>query len=522
MLRTKIMQPQKTLILNFEDAIVVKKLLLFVIIQLCLIVCAYSQDRDVNFSIESQVGTTTNDVVPFWMRSNQYGSIPNSGTSGSLIMSGYKTYSVKKKTGLDWGGGLSARINLGNASEIIPVEAFLKARLNALQLKIGRSKDVMGYNGDSTLTSGNWALSGNALGIPKIEISIPEYYRIPLLGGLISFKGTFAHGWLGKQELREKLRVGRDSIMGHPPVETYFHQKSLYFRLGRKDWKVNAYGGINHQAFWGSEKEYYGDLYDISGFHNFLYLVSGMTFKNNKVPGSKVGNHLGSVDMGLEYSFKEIKATLYRQFFYDAGALGHLANLRDGLTGLTLTNTSVDLTSSFRWNKILIEYLYSKNQAGELNSKQTPSGDEDYYNNHIYWNGWTYRDQNLGTAFLTSRNSDTRELISSPNDFFINNRVSMIHIGAEVTLLKWTQLVKVSFSRNYGTFRTSAIGNSIGSIRESNQHGVFPRTNQLSAYLEGSRYVPNSSFKLGYIVAFDKGKIFNNSFGAMLKLSKQF
>jgi hypothetical protein len=52
-----------------------------------------------------------------------------------------------------------------------------------------------------------------------------------------------------------------------------------------------------------------------------------------------------------------------------------MANIRDGLTGLVLTHTRQE-DRFFGWNKMLIEVFYTKNQAGELWSPYSPSGDE--------------------------------------------------------------------------------------------------------------------------------------------------
>ena len=58
-------------------------------------------------------------------------------------------------------------------------------------------------------------------------------------------------------------------------LETYLHQKSLYGRFGKPDWKWKLYGGFNHQVFWGSEKKYYGSNYTLSPLEAYLYIITG-------------------------------------------------------------------------------------------------------------------------------------------------------------------------------------------------------------------------------------------------------
>src|SRR5690606_16723423 len=123
------------------------------------------------------------------------------------------------------------RTNLGKESNLSLIEGYGKMRIAIFQLKAGRTKDVMGLNGDSSLTSGNFAISGNALGIPKIDISIPQYYTLPIWDGLVAIKGNFAHGWAGRY-LAHTIGGSTQGLIVYP--KTFFHQKSLYGRIGKE------------------------------------------------------------------------------------------------------------------------------------------------------------------------------------------------------------------------------------------------------------------------------------------------
>src|SRR5690606_14422157 len=152
-------------------------------------------------------GYTSNEVVPFWMRSNQFGSIPLEGASGGLLVRAAKNYTYqgewtdrgeKPVSNWDWGYGLEARTNMGSTTKVQLIDAHVKARYAMFEAKLGRTKDVMGLNGDTLLSSGNFAVSGNALGVPMWDLCIPEYYRLPWWDGLLSFKGNVANGYMGK------------------------------------------------------------------------------------------------------------------------------------------------------------------------------------------------------------------------------------------------------------------------------------------------------------------------------------
>ncbi|WP_132220749.1 capsule assembly Wzi family protein [Albibacterium bauzanense] len=497
----------------------------------CLQLNVFAQDSLFHYEVEAQTTATSNGVVPFWMRSNQYGSIPNAGVSGSFLGRASKAYDTTrsntwygKKKLIDWGAGFEGRTNLGKESNLALIEGYGKMRVAIFELKAGRTKDVMGLNGDSSLTSGNFAISGNALGIPKIEISIPEYYTLPLWDGLIAIKGNFSHGWAGKYTVQtvelEEVGTLEDETIN---TKTYIHQKSLYGRIGRDSWKLKLYGGFSHQAMWGNEKDVYGADFDLSSFETFLYVITGKPYANGIVLSSKIGNQLGSIDVGAEYEFKNSNLLVYRQNFYDVGALSKLANIRDGLNGIRLENKRPRLQNEnvFQWKTILFEFLYTKNQAGELWSKITKSGDENYYNSYYYKEGWSYNGQGLGTPFITTVSESKKGQIKNPNEYFINNRLYSFHLGFSGHLKDWNFISKVSYSRNFGTYNTSPIGGSIGEIRNPPIYGLFETVNQFSGQLELQKEF-NKKLTMGMVVALDQGRLLDNSIGLQLKLVRSF
>jgi hypothetical protein len=364
---------------------------------------------------------------------------------------------------------------------------------------------------DTILTSGSWAVSGNAPGIPKVQISIQEFYSLPIFGKLFAFKGNFAHGWIGETSV----------LYGNVyQVETWLHQKSLYGRIGKPEWKFKLYGGFNHQVFWGNEKDYYGDSFKLSTLKTFWYVFTGSSYGTTDIPPSRIGNHLGSVDLGFEYKFKNARLLAYRQSMYDAGALSHLANLRDGLNGLSLENLNNSLMG-FHWRKILFEVLYTKSQGGESWSEPRSTGPEDYYNNWQYILGWSYKGLGIGNPFITSRAYTREGLPSDPGYYFINNRVIAFHSGYEAVLQNWDFILKASYSLNYGTYWTSEEGYTVGGITTPPMYGVFNETRQFSAYIGASREL-NNGLNIGFTGAVDVGELFYDAFGVMFNVRKEW
>lgn len=460
---------------------------------------------------------TTGKSVPFWMRANKFGSIPLDGASTSLTGTLIKEYTSKvSRKKFDWGAGLDLRLNAGKKIQLVPLQAYVKGRLGFLQIKVGRSKDVSGLV-DSTLSTGSFALSGNALGIPKIELSVPEFQDLPFLNGLIALKGSFSHGWMGNVPIQYERIKGTS-------VPTYFHNASLHGRFGMPHWKIKIYSGINHEVLWGSDKEIFGDQYSLTLFDAFFHVVSGKKYVKDglKRDISKIGNHLGAVDLGFDIDLKNVYILGYRQFFYEKGALGYLANIKDGLTGVSIRNKKQN-NSYWHWNKFLLEVFYSGNQAGERNSKKTPSGPEYYYNHAVYQEGYSYKGLGLGNPLIT-RSIDARQgLPNDPINYFINNRVLAMNFGAEGSIQSWTYLIKMTYSQNYGEYRTSDVPYWLtGARHERNPvYGIFKKTNQFSGIVEISKPLRHNIF-LGGVLAVDQGRLLNNSFGGALRLTKKW
>ncbi|MFD1771560.1 capsule assembly Wzi family protein [Sphingobacterium suaedae] len=483
-----------------------------------------------NFSVELQSGYINNKGVPLWMRSNQYGSIPLSGASVSVLGRAFKDYRTVEWQGkstpnspvVDWGYAIEGRVNAGRKFQGQLIEAHVKMRVAMFEARVGRSKDVMGLNGDTVLTSGNFSVSGNALGVPKFEISIPSYYRLPWLGGLLSFKGNFATGYMGKMDMNPSaFRVPTSDYA----VETFLHQKSLYGRLGKPSWRLQLYGGFNHQAQWGGEKKRYGEDYKLNFFQTLTHVTLGQAYggKGNPIPRSKVGNHQGSIDLGASYNFGPVSLMLYRQSFYDVGAISKLANIADGLNGITMKNNRYQPKSpkNWDWEKLLFEFFYSKDQAGYPWSKPTSSGDEDYYNNSEYMEGWSYLGTGMGSPLIPTAASVRPGQAHYPKDYFISNRVVAGHIGASGRLYQWHVLTKITLARHFGTFATSEFGKSTGSHFHRPYVDRFEPVHQFSFFLRTERAIDQKT-SVGGSFATDQGKLLYSGSGVLIHLRRTF
>jgi hypothetical protein len=454
---------------------------------------AFSQNATTKFSLQAEGSVTSNGVVPFWMRSNQFGSVPLSGAAAGFIGKAEKNYKSSKDNFFDWGAGFEGRLNAGNRVDALLIQGYGKIRLGAFQLRGGRFRETVGL-ADTLLSSGNFSISGNAPGVPKIELSVPEFYSIPFLKKFIAVKGSYSHGWMGSLPIHFPYRQVDEA-------KTYLHQKSLYFRFGTPSSKLKVYAGLNDNVQWGNNKEIFSkNEFTLSSWKEYTYVVLSKRFEY-----SQVGNHLGSLDLGLTYDTPSMTIMLYRQSFYDKDGLKHLANIADGLNGISFTTKS-PVDERFHLRKLVFETVYTKNQAADAVKRLGLLGYEDYYNNYIYREGWSYHGSALGTPLITTTLDGKADLPRDEREYFINNRLLAFHGAVSASSESWSTLLKLTYSMNYGTFSTQK---------------AFGNRTQFAGYVE-VRKAFRHDFSLGLAAALDAGEVMPSSVGVLTKLAKSF
>ncbi len=350
---------------------------------------------------------------------------------------------------IDWGWGAQAVFNAGYRYSLLIPEAYLKLKLwQSLEVWAGRRREVIGLV-DSSLSSGSYAWSGNALPLTKIQVAIPDY--IPHKG-LFSIKGFYAHGWF------ESGRFVNNAML---------HQKALYGRFGKPHWRIKLYAGINHQVMWGGTTE------RLSGgtvknnqlpdqFSDYIKVVTAKSLANTADDSARVsafdrenriGNHLGTVDLGFEYVGQSFSVFAYRQNVYEDGSLVYLTNIQDGLNGLRIRNRRPRNPSRVHIEDLLLEYLYTQSQGGALfiENVDAQRGRDNYFNHSQYQDGWSRYRQTIGTPFISPSSNSRTEL---PHyGFTNNNRVAVMHLGLSGQVLDWFSFqVKASYSENLGSY----------------------------------------------------------------------
>lgn len=437
-----------------------------------------------------ELGTVINssrESTAFWLRANRYGEVPINGSSayikGNLKKPFFFSDTIIKP--FDWSFSIETRANFGLNSNVQLIDGFISGKFFMFEAKLGRTKEFLGLT-DSNLSLGSFAISGNALGIPKVELCIPNYWP---KNTSVAVKGNFSHGWYGYIP-----SVGTLSEVDS--LNTYLHQKSLWIRFGKPKNSIRFFSGFSDNALWGDEYKLHSS-FNLSKAQRYWSVISGKVWEN-----SKVGNHLGTIDARIEIETKRYIISTYRQFFYDVGALWHLANVSDGLMGLTIEDKQNN--KSFILKKVLFEFLYTKNQGGEEWSKPTPTGNENYYNHYIYNYGWSYKGQALGIPLITTRTSAIRTLPYIEKEYFVNNRLWAANVAIEINFSDWAFQGKLTYSKNYGTRLTEK---------------EFPTSPQTSLYFMAKKTI-SSRYTMGTTLAIDSGELLPNCTTLNLYLSR--
>lgn len=362
--------------------------------------------------------------TPFWLRSLAYGQIQNQSQGLGASIQIKKNYAASKK--YDFSYGLEANAWTGKKSDFFLSEAYLGAKRGKWELWMGMQKEVYGL-GDSTLSSGFYAWSGNALPLPKIKLATREY--LPLFKNFVGVHMTYSHGWLDNM----------GALQG-----ALLHQKSLYMRLGKPSSRINLFGGLNHQVQWaGERKKYETGPRAINQYPNslttYFYVITALKNRNfitldpltsKDDLDNQFGNHLGSIDVAMRIRMKSGNLLFYKQTGYETGQVFSLVTADDGLNGISYTHHK----SSFI-DHITFEFLYTGNQGsyiswiGKLfNVVDTHYGETvpPFYNG-ARSSGWSYSGNEIGTPLVMM---DAKTLLTK-GDTFTFNAVKSFYLGVK-------------------------------------------------------------------------------------------
>ena len=395
---------------------------------------SFSQGIPDSVVIEAGSLVAHGENVPFWLVSNRYGTIDNTAFNGWVRASAFRQYHSEKAVAYTY--GLDVYNLYSNENRVILNQAFLGLRLSFLEIEAGKRREQFG-NQDSVLSSGGLLWSGNASPLPKVTIRTAGYVPVPFTSEYLYFRGGISHGWFGNTEFTDRV---------------WLHHKYFFIRTTEK-FPVVISAGMHHFAQWGgtSKDSAIGHLpSDLQAFWSVFTAKSGSSESPDNERLNALGNHLGSYNIRLDIHLKNSTAGLYWQSIFEDNSGRKLRNGGDGLWGI-----SFRMDQSSLWpSGFVFEYLKTTDQSGVViidpNHTAPPTGNDNYFNNGIYKNGWSYQDRTLGNALISSPFYFRDEA----GNYFLNNRVKACHFGlsGQLERLDFKYEILYTYSHNFGTY----------------------------------------------------------------------
>ena len=421
--------------------------------------------------------------APFWLTSNTNGDVSSSPYSGNMTAGIYKeAVHPERWWDYDFAVQLTGRAEYPKTGTGYFNQAYSHVRLFIFDITAG-IKPMIYETKDTALTMGSLVFSGNSQPLPRITIGIDKYVPFPGCYGYFEIKGGLTHAWLADNVYVKKAFV---------------HHKFIGLRVGGK-LPVNISYEFHHAAQWGGYSPVYGDIgNDWTAFKHVFLAQAGGNMRNDQQNAQ--GNHVGSQQLMVTGKGKGWEVNVYWQnFFEDNFAfIGNGQNMADGLWGLSMKQT--------RWpfiQGVTYEFLNTTDQSGPWHDRDGLcfAGNDNYYQNSVYKNGWNYFMRSMGTPFITSPLYNSDGTIHT-----LNSRVRVQHVGVRGDIYGFLYRVKASYARNYGNDVTSR------EVQSTNTALLFEVTKKVEQAW---------GLEFGFRLAADIGDQLGNQVGAQIMIRKR-
>ncbi|MCU4157890.1 hypothetical protein J1N10_18090 [Carboxylicivirga sp. A043] len=514
-----------------------------------------AQEKTFEYDASLLLISSSNDIRPMWLVSNQWGKFDQFGSSEGLVELGAQYSLVQTKT-FNLTAGLRGLVNF-DYSESALQEAFVKGNFWFVDFTIGKEQFSPIIINDE-LSSGMFLMNSNARPVPRITVGIFDYLPLGFTKNWVEVKGGMSQGWLNDDRI-EKSNSANDVLL---------HEKFAYMRLGNT--KIQPYAGLVHSALFGGTRPN-GTEIPIDFWATFT--ASGSATLGGGEETNAAGAHMGMWDFGFtwENAFGNLQFYWQKPFAdgsglkiyngdnkdYILGVLAHPKGL-NWLTGLSVEVFKTDYQSGYGIPDPLYPVDYNGHSAGSiiwmrdieddfdgfmhalfpdtegttgwteegvmreleirLNEGHQYGGRDDYMNNGSYYNGWVYNGMNMGTALYHTAEK-VRKYANSWEEYgqvnFYNNRVNGFHIGAEGVILPQLRYrVKSTYAINKGTYGEAFRGRS--SWTRTEEYFFTESKKQLYSMLELSWDTPwLDGLQLSAKLAIDSGQLYDSTGGQL-------
>ena len=423
--------------------------------------------------------SSSGKTAPTWMQANRNGEISSLPHSGNLSL-GIVKPATRPNRWFDYDGavvmsGRIAGVQSGDPKQIEGTGFFralyAHVRLYIIDITAGIQPQVFGA-GDPELSCGGLLFSTNAHPIPRISVGIDRWTAFPGLYGYLEIKGGVTHGWMADN---------------NPYVsKTLLHHKHIGGRVGGK-LPVNISYEFHHAAQWGGYSAEHGNLGNDFKALWHVALGQGGGSTRNEIQNAQ-GNHLFSQQLCLTVKGDRWHVDAYWQNINEDGPvrfIGATMNAVDGRWGVSAEQQVWPFISG-----LTFEIVQTTDQSGPMHDRDGMvfGGDDNYFWNVIYPQGWTYFGRTIGSPLM------------SP----VNNRVWAYHAGVKGDIYGFRYRILCTYADNYGSYRAPA------------------RSHNTAVLMEVKKHIPQAwGLDFGIALAGDFGNQYGNQFGGMITISKQ-
>ena len=397
---------------------------------------------------------------PTWIHGNRNGDISTLPYSGNIRLGIIKP-ATRPNRWYDWDGAVVLSGRIAGSNTAVQGTGFFSllyahARLYVVDITVG-IKPWYSPFGDAELTAGDLLFSNNAHPIPRISVGIDNYTAFPGLYGYVEVRGGLTQGWLGDN---------------NPYVS-----KTL----------LNLAYELHHAAQWGG---YENGVVDLGNdWNSFMRVFSGKQGGSARIEQlNSQGNHIVSQILCLTAKGEKWHVDLYWQDLQEDGVvhfMGSRRNSKDGRWGIHAAQDVWPFISGFTF-----ECIQMTDQSGPWENRDGMvfGGNDFYYSNGVYKQGWTYFGRSICSPLL------------SPD----NSRVWAYHAGIKGDIYGFKYRVLCTYADNYGTYYVPL-----------NNHNT-------TVLLEVHKTVPQAwGLDFGIALGGDFGTQYGTRLGGMITISKR-
>lgn len=382
-------------------------------------------------------------------------------------------------------------------------QLFAQVKYRAVYLTLGM-KYTHSRIVDDHLSSGDLTHSNNAAPIPGVSAGFLDFQNIPFTNGWVQIDGEVMYGRILDNGFKKSEF---NFYSGVEALNLWYNYKRCYFRTNPNK-RFHVIVGMQAAGMFG------GSTYTYQKGQLVLTEHRGFKFKDAlqmffPLEGGEdyyTGNHIGSWDLKATYRFRDdSQLSAYFEWPWEDGSGIGKMNGWDGLWGVQYNFAKKGIV-----DKVAFEYLDFTNQSGPIHfdPDDNPSnpltghaqGADNYYNND-YYGAYANYGMSIGTPFLVAPIYNRDGMLE-----FLHNRARGFHAAIE-----GNPLPRLSYRLMVG--HESAGG-----------HGWIPdfkKSHSTSGMIE-ARFQPAvkiPELEIGVRMAFDKGSLRGDNFGAQLQVA---